>query len=788
MDWVQTGLLVAGLLLAARVLPVIVTWRKLCALPFLRDRSRLLPQGEAPREFVSIVNHATGALRSVGFEFSHLETVEAEAQPAATREYHAYFANPSRRAVALVKRTEMPGLSAGYDVAFATFFEDGGAAVTTCNSTEAFFPSQPNRSCRDAGPCHLDMHWASHLRHVGDVMKGRQAIQLSPDEMLVASQTLRDELFRFWVTSGFLVPAGVSGHFRVNARAAYALARRLRSMTGSLPATQRPPILAPAARDADVGAHVLFYERVREQERMMAERRGAPWLVFAVSIVLFAAAFGLRLDLRQVLILTGVVLFHELGHLVAMRAFGYRNTRILFLPFLGAVATGRKDVVKPWQEFIVYLAGPLPGIVAGAACAIAALLFPVPPLVGEIALWALIINYLNMLPFLPFDGGRMIDSALLVRYPRARFLFTVISVAFLGFAYAGTGDVIFLILAIIFAMSLPSEWRFAKAARALEGMRDRLVDARERLHAIFCIIASGSFANIALPARMMIAKRLDHQFAAATPTTTLSVVGVLTYVGVWIAPVIGVVGAGFGAGLVWALGIKEPNYDLMMTRAGLPEAAHAQRGQVHVSPSDLTEAIDTAMRVVVAAKGGDPANATPYVRALSAILARAGRIEEAEDVLLGELEDVPASFSAARTGLFTDLGWLDVQRKRYDIAQVHFQAAVDALAAVTADDAVNPSPVEPMIDLSYVDLISGRGDAARRRLEKAQKEYPEAFEFLVDTYVSASRTAVEQGGNTTFWSARVNARIAALKNLGFIDANRGPRLVTDQLSPPLAKM
>ena len=54
-----------------------------------------------------------------------------------------------------------------------------------------------------------------------------------------------------------------------------------------------------------------------------------------------------------------VVLSHEVGHLLAMRAFGYSNTSVLFMPELDALTAGGKRNASPLQRLVVYLAGPV---------------------------------------------------------------------------------------------------------------------------------------------------------------------------------------------------------------------------------------------------------------------------------------------------------------------------------------------------------------------------------------------------------------------------------------------
>ena len=89
---------------------------------------------------------------------------------------------------------------------------------------------------------------------------------------------------------------------------------------------------------------------------------------------------------------------------------------------------------KPWTirggfgEFLTILAGPLPGLSVGWAILLRAYFgAPTSDLMLDIALAAVVVNTVTLLPFLPLDGGRLLDLALLRRLPQLRVLGLVVS-------------------------------------------------------------------------------------------------------------------------------------------------------------------------------------------------------------------------------------------------------------------------------------------------------------------------------------------------------------------------
>lgn len=126
------------------------------------------------------------------------------------------------------------------------------------------------------------------------------------------------------------------------------------------------------------------------------------------SIVLFILVFLLFFgdELNFIIYLVVVLLFHELGHFVFMKIFGYQNVRMLFIPLMGAFVQGKKSEYSQCQSFVVTLAGPIPGIVVGSALLYYGMTVHSIWMVELSALF-LILNLINLLPLDPLDGGQL---------------------------------------------------------------------------------------------------------------------------------------------------------------------------------------------------------------------------------------------------------------------------------------------------------------------------------------------------------------------------------------------
>jgi Zn-dependent protease/CBS domain-containing protein len=122
---------------------------------------------------------------------------------------------------------------------------------------------------------------------------------------------------------------------------------------------------------------------------------------------------------------------HEFGHIFMARRFGVTTPTVTLLP-IGGVAQLERIPEKPFEEFLVAVAGPAVNV---AIAAVLVLLFGASldgsnlasvdkgsvPLIDRLAVVNLFLVLFNMIPAFPMDGGRVLRAALASRlgYTRA---------------------------------------------------------------------------------------------------------------------------------------------------------------------------------------------------------------------------------------------------------------------------------------------------------------------------------------------------------------------------------
>ncbi len=301
------------------------------------------------------------------------------------------------------------------------------------------------------------------------------------------------------------------------------------------PADPRPVPLARLAR----------LTRVQDSTSQRSPPRDVQWGLFVVSVVLFMAVGALFWDVTLALSILLVVVLHELGHFLAMRAFGYRNVHMLALPLVGGVAIGHDVNPGASKRAWMSLMGPLPGIVIGwlLLAIVWQAGFDLPPWLLSLAMVFLFVNYLNVLPIPPLDGAHVVEALLPVRWAKVQTVLIAIA-AVVGAYFAWQYS--FYLLTVVALLQLPAlaaNWRLHEVELALlQTQPSTPAEPRERmlqiLSALEAKLGPTPHALVRVRQALSVRQRIEVQPMGAAARMATS----LVYLSLLLVPVVGLLG------------------------------------------------------------------------------------------------------------------------------------------------------------------------------------------------------------------------------------------------------
>lgn len=211
------------------------------------------------------------------------------------------------------------------------------------------------------------------------------------------------------------------------------------------------------------------------------------WIKSALSLALYLA-LGYFIFSRNwvfLLIVTAIIIFHELGHFVAMKIFKYNDLGIFFIPLLGAYVSGTKQEVSQQQSAIILLAGPVPGIVLG-------IIFMLIPgnhnimisetiSLDEVGKAAILLNLLNLLPIYPLDGGQLLHRLFLDNTRIIANIFLIASAGLLTWVAIRSGIYPLLIFPFMMLTRMVRDMQNDKIIAKIEGEGTDLVKSYDEL-------------------------------------------------------------------------------------------------------------------------------------------------------------------------------------------------------------------------------------------------------------------------------------------------------------------
>lgn len=173
----------------------------------------------------------------------------------------------------------------------------------------------------------------------------------------------------------------------------------------------------------DTGAHVEPQQVEAAIATPPATAKSTSWLSLAlvgfkllktvqvIKVALLAASvavYSVMFTIEFAIALIAVLVFHEYGHLRAMKKCGLPTKGMYLIPFVGGLAVGDMPKTR-WQDVYISMMGPVFGLIMTLVFYIFYLVTE-SHFAGLVASTSALLNLFNLIPVYPLDGGRVVKS------------------------------------------------------------------------------------------------------------------------------------------------------------------------------------------------------------------------------------------------------------------------------------------------------------------------------------------------------------------------------------------
>ncbi len=168
------------------------------------------------------------------------------------------------------------------------------------------------------------------------------------------------------------------------------------------------------------------------------------------------AVYSVMFTLEFALALVAVLVFHEYGHVRAMKKFGIPTKGFYLIPFFGGVALGDKARTQ-WEELYISMMGPVFGLVMTAVFYVIFLITG-SHFCGLVTATSALLNLINLFPVYPLDGGRVVKALVFSRRNQLALILLLTVSAICAYAAWAFGFYFLLFFIVVGVVDLVASW------------------------------------------------------------------------------------------------------------------------------------------------------------------------------------------------------------------------------------------------------------------------------------------------------------------------------------------
>ena len=535
MQYLIYGLVIYGLL---QIIVYLALFKRFSELALQYPQYKHQTIANLPDYLPQFLQLATQELTDLGFElctYLRIETTLAGDQC-----WSVLLYNSAWQTYALANISVEPTPSNPVSIAFETFFDDGILLLTLNGLAHSVIGELPATILQDPYAVNLEQQWQIHQTKFKELILAKTPKFLSTAAFIELLASHEAAYINQLYLDKKIIKQADNNLFTLTIATAWSTALKYKSgIKKQNLILQQKKVIANDKRqtknnlEIPIEIEIDAYQRLQtsENRRFKNNDQLIKVSILLGSFILFILAAKFYFEWQTILILIGVLFLHELGHLIAMKWCGYEDTAIFFLPFFGAAAAGKKEQATLTEKVLVLLSGPIPGLVLGTI-----LILALPEKLQAIAnakiiiTWLIGLNWLNLLPILPLDGGRVINLLLFSRHPYAEMIFKIITVIILAIASMGIGDLMLIVLTILMFLSLPHTFKKAKILQQLSPQwKIKSATSDYLLASIFRAFKIANYDNIPFSSKYRLVKEIVQRYQEPAASWSLRTALIIFY-------------------------------------------------------------------------------------------------------------------------------------------------------------------------------------------------------------------------------------------------------------------
>ncbi|MDX1343160.1 MAG: site-2 protease family protein [Reinekea sp.] len=165
------------------------------------------------------------------------------------------------------------------------------------------------------------------------------------------------------------------------------------------------------------------------------------------------ASYSFLFDWRFAVIIVMALMFHEYGHMQAMKKMGMKVKGMYLIPFLGGAAVSSDRIKTRWENVYISMMGPVYGLIMTITFFMV-YRFTGHSLAAGLAAFSALLNLINLLPIMPLDGGQVVKSIAFSIHSKVGTVVLWLGIALAIFITFYLGMTLFGFLAIIGALDV----------------------------------------------------------------------------------------------------------------------------------------------------------------------------------------------------------------------------------------------------------------------------------------------------------------------------------------------